>query len=214
MKKLYITSGVVLTVVSSMFAWAQADSVTLATEALGPTYNIQETDAVEAIQNKLLAMEKSGELEKLKTQAKNRIEGQILEPAPISGINTVEKSGVRYFDPTFVLGEDIFDHEGNRIAAKGTRVNPLDVMPVRKKLFFFDGRSEAQIALADKLARTYGSDFTPILTAGSWVKTSEKLQQAVYFDQLGKMSTRLTVTSVPSLVSQEGSRMRIEEMTP
>jgi conjugal transfer pilus assembly protein TraW len=159
-------------------------------------------------------MEKSGELERLKNQAKERIEGQILEPAPIAGIGTVDRAGVRYFDPTFVLGEDIFDHEGNRMAAKGTRVNPLEVMPVRKKLFFFDGRSDVQVALAAKLAQTYGNDFTPILTAGSWVKTSEKLQQAVFYDQLGKMSTRLTVTAVPALVSQDGLRMKIEEIKP
>ena len=214
MKKITLISLVVATTVCSVVALAQSNGSTLVTEKMGPTYAIQETDAIEAIQNKLKAMEKSGELEKIKDQAKARIEGQILEPAPIAGISMVDKSGVRYFDPTFILGEDIFDHEGNRIAAKGTRVNPLDVMPVHKKLFFFDGRSDAQVALAAKLAQTYGSDFTPILTAGSWVKTSEKLQQAVFYDQLGKMSTRLTITSVPALVMQEGSKMRIEEMQP
>jgi conjugal transfer pilus assembly protein TraW len=214
MKKKTLIGLVVATAVCSVVALAQSNSSTLVTEKMGPTYAIQETDAIEAIQNKLKAMEKSGELEKIKDQAKARIEGQILEPAPIAGIRLVDKPGVRYFDPTFILGEDIFDHEGNRIAAMGTRVNPLDVMPVRKKLFFFDGRSDAQVALAAKLAQTYGSDFTPILTAGSWVKTSEKLQQAVFYDQLGKMSTRLTITSVPALVMQEGSKMRIEEMQP
>ena len=214
MKKITLIGLVVATTVCSVVALAQSNGSTLVTEKMGPTYAIQETDAIEAIQNKLKAMEKSGELEKIKDQAKARIEGQILEPAPIAGISMVDKSGVRYFDPTFILGEDIFDHEGNRIAAKGTRVNPLDVMPVHKKLFFFDGRSDAQVALAAKLAQTYGSDFTPILTAGSWVKTSEKLQQAVFYDQLGKMSTRLTITSVPALVMQEGSKMRIEEMQP
>lgn len=187
---------------------------TLATELVGPTYEIKETDAIEAIQKKLAAMEKSGELEKLENEAKSRIEKQILEPAPVLGISIVEKSNSRYFDPTYILNEDIFDHEGNRIAAKGTRVNPLEVMPVHKKLFFFDGRSTEQVAMAEKFAMQYGNDFTPILTAGDWAEISNKLKQAVYFDQQGKMTTRLTVTAVPSLVYQEGSKMRIEEIKP
>jgi len=187
---------------------------TLATELVGPTYPIKEVDAIEAIQNKLAAMEKSGALERLKDEAKARIEKQILSPLPVSGISIVEKSNIRYFDPTYILNEDIFDHDGNIIAAKGTRVNPLEVMPVHKKLFFFDGRSNEQVLMAEKFAKEYGTEFTPILTAGDWAETSNRLKQAVYFDQQGKMTTRLTVTSVPSLVFQEGTKMRIEEIKP
>jgi conjugal transfer pilus assembly protein TraW len=68
--------------------------------------------------------------------------------------------------------------------------------------------------MAKKFAVQYGNEFTPILTAGSWLDLSNELQQAVYFDQGGKMTTRLTVSVVPSLVSQEGKLMRIEELKP
>lgn len=219
-KKIIIAISLAITVsAGSVIALAQDLNESLiksnvVTENLGATYEIKETDAIEAIQKKLKSMEASGELEALKQKALGRMEDQILEPESVKGISTVDKAGVRYFDPTFVLGEDILDHEDNVIAAKGTRVNPLDVLPIHKKLFFFDGRSDAQVEMAIKLAKKYGNDFTPILTAGSWVDTSEKLQQAVYFDQQGKMTTRLTVTSVPSLVLQEGKLMRIEEMKP
>ena len=87
-------------------------------------------------------------------------------------------------------------------------------MPVTKQMFFFDGRDDRQIAKASELAEKYGITFVPILVAGSWVETSKKMNQAVYFDQQGRLSERLTINSVPALVTQEGKLMRIEEMKP
>lgn len=187
---------------------------TSAIELMGPVYPIKETDALVSIQNKLATLEKSGELERMKGKVKAEIEGHILEPQPIEGITTTTKAGVRYFDPTWVLPQDLYDDAGHVMAVKGTKVNPLDVMPVHKKMFFFDGRDRAQVELAKKMAVQYGDQFTPILTAGSWVDLSNELQQAVYFDQMGKMTQRMSITSVPSLVLQEGKLMRIEELVP
>ena len=195
-----------------LVAWGKTEL--LATDLIGPVYSIAEEDALKAIDTKLKKMEASGELEKMGTKIKADIESHILEPQPIPGVSTVEKAGVRYFDPTWTLNEDLFDDDGNIMAAKGTVVNPLEVMPISKKLFFFDGRDVAQVEMAKKFAVQYGNEFTPILTAGSWLDLSNELQQAVYFDQGGKMTTRLTVTVVPSLVSQEGKLMRIEELKP
>lgn len=185
-----------------------------AIELMGPVYPIQETDALVAIQNRMAAMEKSGELERMKEEVKSRIEGKILEPAPIEGVTTHTKAGVRYFDPTWTLPQDLYDDAGNVIAVKGTKVNPLEVMPVPNKMYFFDGRNRDQVELAKKLSAQYGSDFTPILTAGSWVDLSNELQQAVFFDQEGRMSTRMGITSVPALVSQADKLMKIEELVP
>ena len=159
-------------------------------------------------------MQESGELARLESQAKGNIEKSILEPKPIEGVTVVEKGAVRYFDPTWVLNQDLYDDAGNVMAKQGTAVNPLDVMPIRDKLFFFDGRDPAQVALAKTYAAQYGTDFTPILTAGSWTDLSNELQRAVYFDQMGKMTQRLTITAVPALVMQEGKLMRIEEIKP
>lgn len=195
---------------SAESASKQANAIDL----MGPVYTIKETDALVSIQNKLTAMEKSGELERMKNKVKGEIENHILEPKPIEGIQTTVKNGVRYFDPTWVLPQDLYDDAGNVMAVKGTKVNPLDVMPVHKKLFFFDGRDRAQVELAKSFALKYGEEFTPILTAGSWVDLSNELQQAVYFDQMGKMSDRMSITSVPALVLQEGKLMRIEELVP
>ena len=204
----------ILAALSAVSIAGASTSKPLVTDKFGPTYEIAEKDAIQTIYSKLEALKSSGKLKEIEQQAQARAEKYMLEPEPVKNITTVEKSNTRYFDPTWTLNTDIYDNLGNKIASKGTRVNPLEVKAVNKKLFFFDGRDLAQVEMAKKFAAQYGSEFTPVLTAGSWVDTSEKLQQAVYFDQMGKMTSRLTVTSVPTLVMQEGNRMRIEEIKP
>ncbi len=191
-----------------------AKDAVLVTEKLGPTYPIVERDAIEMILAKLKGMRDSGEMAKIESQMKEKVEKSVMSPTPVAGITHVSKPNIRYFDPTWVLNADIYDALGNRIAVKGTKVNPLDVKPVKKKMYFFDGRDLAQVALALKLSEQYGSDFLPILTAGDWRSLSNQLQQPVYFDQQGSITQRLTITAVPSLVQQEGKQMKIEELVP
>ena len=93
-------------------------------------------------------------------------------------------------------------------------VKPLEVAPIPFKMFFFDGREPDQIDLAKKLAAEYGESFMPILTAGDWYELSAEMDQAVYYDQQGRMSKSFQLSEVPSLVTQEGNRLRVEAMKP
>lgn len=215
MKLSYKVFGLATTVVS-MGATVAISAIipSLATEKMGPTYPVVEKDAIETITNKLKEAQAQGKLQELEKEALQRADQYLMSPTPVTGIHQVEQANIRYFDPTWILDQDLFDDNGNRIASKGTRVNPLDVMPVTKQMFFFDGRDDRQIAKASELAEKYGITFVPILVAGSWVETSKKMNQAVYFDQQGRLSERLTINSVPALVTQEGKLMRIEEMKP
>ena len=43
-------------------------------------------------------------------------------------------------DPAIIVARDIRTADGNLIAAKGTRLNPLSVMRLRQPLMFIDGR--------------------------------------------------------------------------
>ena len=40
------------------------------------------------------------------------------------------------------------------------------------------------------------------------------MNQAVYYDQQGRMVASFKVNEVPSMVAQEGTRLRIEAMKP
>ncbi|EPI6999371.1 conjugal transfer protein TraW, partial [Neisseria gonorrhoeae] len=104
--------------------------------------------------------------------------------------------------------------DGQIIAPAGTVVKPLEAAPIPFKMFFFDGREPDQIELAKKLAAEHGESFMPILTAGNWYELSVEMDQAVYYDQEGRMSKSFQLNEVPSLVSQEGGRLRVEVMKP
>lgn len=179
---------------------------------IGTTYPIAEKNAIDAIQQKLTAMQQSGELAELEKKAQARMTHNALNLPPVEGLTRTSKASVRYLEPSYSLPESVYDHEGRLIAPTGATVKPLEVTTIRHRMFFFDGRDPDQVKLAEKLAKEIGPDFMPILVAGEWAKLSEQLGQAVYFDQQGKMSRNFVLTHVPSLVSQEGKQLKIEEM--
>ena len=214
-----ITAFVLITsafFVSEAIAQGKFASSTLTTvvEKIGTTYPIAEEDAVVAIQKQLEEMQKSGKLAKLEQEAKDRVTNSALNLEPVKGLSVTQKPSVRFYEPSYTLPENVYDQEGNLIAAQGAVVKPLEVTSVRHKMFFFNGNDAKQVILAQKLAKDIGNNFMPILVEGRWDKMAEKLQQAVYFDQQGKMSRNFGLTEVPVMVSQDGKNLKIETFKP
>ena len=58
----------------------------------------------------------------------------------------------------------------------------------------------------------YQGKVKPILTGGSYLDLMKAWQLPVYYDQLGLLTQRLGIRQVPALVSQEGKRLRIDEL--
>lgn len=210
------TVAVVVAVLAVPAAWhfAVAAPAAKPTEKIGTTYPIAEKHAIKDIKERLEAKEKSGELARMRQQVQERINQAALNLAPVEGLTVVEKASVRHFEPSFTLKETLTDHEGRIVAPAGTVIKPLEVAPIPFKMLFFDGRDPMQVKLAKSLATGMGEAFMPILTAGRWDELSMEMNQAVYFDQQGKMSHSFHVTEVPSLVSQEGKLLRIEAIKP
>ena len=65
---------------------------------------------------------------------------------------------------------------------------------------------------ARQLIAHRGGPLTPVLVGGSYLELMQAWQQPVYFDQAGRLTGRLGITHVPALVSQEGLKLRIDEM--
>ena len=187
---------------------------TQTSEKIGPTYPIAEKHAIRDIQARLQARRDSGELAKMEQEIQDRVSRSALNPMPVDGLSNAKKGTVRYFEPVYTVPETIYDQDGRIIAPAGTVIKPLEVAPIPFKMLFFDGREAAQVTLAKKLAVQYGDAFMPILTAGDWYDLSLEMNQAVYFDQQGRMSKSFQLSEVPSLVSQEDKRLRVEVIKP
>lgn len=110
-------------------------------------------------------------------------------------------------DPTFELKEDIKLPDGKLLYAKGTKVNPLDQMPLDKKIILLDGEDQRQIKWLQDLGQNE-SDVV-ILTNGSPIALSDQLNRPIYFDQYKQFTSKFSIDQLPAVVSQENKLIRV-----
>jgi conjugal transfer pilus assembly protein TraW len=179
---------------------------------IGPVYPIQESHLLEFIRNRLQEKERSGELKKLEEQARARGIDAVTRPTPVAGIKPTESARTFYYDPTFTLDRNVLDDKGNLLFAAGTRKNPLEIVALSKHLLFFDGRDKRQVMRARELISFYSGRVKPILVGGSYLDVMKSWRTPVYYDQQGVLTRRFGIQQVPAIVSQEGLRLRIDEL--
>ena len=85
-------------------------------------------------------------------------------------------------------------------------------MSTSKHLLFFDARDPRQVAQAKELIDLYQGRVKPILVGGSYLDLMKSWSRQVFYDQEGTLVRKLGITAVPAIVSQEGSRLRIDEV--
>ncbi|MBS0271678.1 MAG: type-F conjugative transfer system protein TraW [Proteobacteria bacterium] len=183
----------------------------------GVIYPIEEQDPIALIQQKLKGMEERGELEEHNKKLQKKTKEAIERPRPVKGITKAEKTRVFYFDPTYVVKEDLKDHKEQIIYQKGTKINPLETVTLSQDLLFFDGDDPEQKAWAQaRIQKSADSDQNDkkvrlILVKGAPLALSEEIGILVYFDQGGILTKKLGIHHVPALVTQEDLHLRIEE---
>lgn len=179
---------------------------------IGPTYEISEPHLLQMIEQRLREKERSGELGRLQAEARERGIATVKNPAPVAGLRATETVRTFYFDPSFTLDRNILGPQGELLFAAGTRKNPLEVVALSRHLLFFDARDPRQVGRARQLIAIYQGRVKPILVGGSYLDLMQSWHVPVYYDQQGLLTRRLGITQVPALVSQEGLRLRIDEL--
>lgn len=179
---------------------------------IGPTYPIAEPDFLEEIQAVLREKEASGELAKLREQAKQSVIARIEQPAPVAGLARAKAPRTHYFDPSVSFSDPIVNDKGEVLIPAGTRANPLDTVTMTRRLLFFDGRDPEQVTRAKFVLDEMGGAVKLVLTGGSTLDLMRAWQTQVYYDQSGRLVKQLGITQVPALVYQEGKRLRIDEV--
>ncbi|MFT3815739.1 MAG: type-F conjugative transfer system protein TraW [Acidovorax sp.] len=179
---------------------------------LGPTYEIGEPHLLRMIEERLRAKERSGELARIEQDARARGTEAVRSPAPVAGVRTTAKPRTFYYDPTYTLDRNLLGAQGELLFTAGTKANPLDIVSLSRHLLFFDARDGRQVRRARELLARYPGKVKPILTGGSYLDLMKSWRVPVYYDQQGLLTRRLGITQVPALVSQEGRRLRVDEM--
>lgn len=181
-------------------------------EALGPTYPIQEPDLLKEIEQTLKEKERTGELARLQREAIERSRRSIENPKPVDGLVRTKSPRTFYFDPTVIANRRITTPDGKVLVEAGQAFNPLDQVSLSQWLIFFDARDPAQVKMAEALIAQAEGRAKPILTGGSYIEIQKKWQRPVFFDQQGTLIRKFGIRQVPALVSQEGKRLRIDEV--
>ena len=179
---------------------------------IGPTYPVAEKNLLDVIMARLRAKEASGELKRHELEARDRAAYAVNNPRPVDGLRRAQAARTFYFDPTFTLQSNVVDGTGAILFPAGTRKNPLEVVSLSKHLLFFDARDPGQVARARELIEHYQGKVKPILVGGSYLDLMKRWNKPVFYDQDGTLVRKFGIAAVPAIVSQEGQRLRIDEV--
>lgn len=179
---------------------------------IGPIYPIAEPSLIEVIQNKLRDMQTNGGLERLQRDSQARMRREVEQPTPVAGISKATRARSFHVDPSIEVPYPITDADGRVIVAPGTRINPLDTVSLSRPLLFIDARDSTQLERAQQLLGAHKGQVKLILTGGSYLELMRRWKRPVFFDQQGRLTTQLGIRHVPALVSQDGKRLRIDEL--
>ncbi len=177
---------------------------------MGPVYPIAEQDMLLTIEQRLKALEESGELARIEEDAKARYRAYVERPEGVH-LPRAKKNRTYYVDPSLTVPYDIRDHEGRIIHPAGTTVNPLHYITLSKQLLFFDGDDPEQVRWARLMVDKDSLRVKPILTNGPIMALMKEWKLRLYFDQRGKLTERFRIQRVPAIVSQDGKRLKIVE---
>lgn len=180
---------------------------------VGPVYPIVEPDLIDHITMRLKDMERNGDMDKLKRDFIERSKKNIEEPKG-AGLPRTQAARAWLVDPTYVLDRDLEDGRGKVFARAGDRVNPLERgTKLSKPLLFINADDTAQRDALPSYLQQYPAAKL-ILVQGKWRELSEKINRRVYFDQSQRLIRHFGISAVPAVVVQQGSMLRVTEMTP
>ncbi len=174
----------------------------------GATWPVAEPDLLVEIETRLVELQRSGELARLEDEARTRARRSLEEPEPVPGIAPARKRRSRLFDPSLTVAQDIRAPDGALITAAGTRVNPLERLPLTRDLIFVDGRRGVEIAWAfahDRSAKI-------VLLAGRPLDLMRRHRRPFFFDTGGRLAARFGIAATPTLLEQNGAMLRLTEI--
>lgn len=178
---------------------------------IGHLFPIAEPDLLTFIGQRLQGMKDSGEMDRLQNEAEARVKAHAVRPAPVSGLTPAKTDRSWHYDPTFTVRETIRDMRGNVIARAGDQVNPLDKIPYSETLYFVDGDKKTQMAwVKQQLAGQ--QNFKVILVSGNIHDSSMALDEPVYFDQYGTLTTKFGLEHTPVRITRDDRWLKVQEV--
>lgn len=176
-----------------------ASGAALAGATLGPTYPIAEPDTLDEIKRSASTKDWQSWMRKSPTD---------YTAFQSARLPHAKRNAVRMFDPTYVLPNDIADENGKLIAAKGTRINVYTKLKMRGRMIVI-GNTDAHFRWLTEVAKPTSDD--KVLLANGNVLTARRNRQVLVYLLDDRFIERFGLKAVPSIVTQEGLQLRVEE---
>jgi conjugal transfer pilus assembly protein TraW len=179
---------------------------------VGQVYSIAEEDFLVFIKKRITAMQINGEWQALENQFKSNVEKHAIRPMPISQVTHALETRSWLYDPSLTVPYDLTDSAGRIIAKSGTTINPFNLISLHKALVFFDGDDAKQCVWVKELDKKLSGKTKLIMVNGSIANNERFFSKPIYFDQEGKLVTKLSIKHVPAFVQQNGLFLKITEV--
>lgn len=170
-------------------------------------YPIIEQDMREVLRE----MVRNADMNKFRTMLEAKVKER-LKNGPGLSLPVATESRRFNVDLTQRFDHDILNHDESAVVVKaGTVVNPLSYISYQQRLIVIDGRDDRQVEFARREIRKYGAAAVKVLlTEGDFSEVGKTLQDQVYWLQ-PDMVTRFKLVHVPSVLTQNGPVMQVEE---
>lgn len=163
------------------------------------------------IESRMKTMDESGELKRMQMIWKEEVEAYAKRPTPV-GLKRALKHHLHWYKPAIVLQQDIRNEKGRVLFHQGTQINALNALKhYEPHWLLFDADDKAQVAWAKQTLQQIG-DARIILVGGEVAQMEALFNQPIYFDQTGRISHQLNISSVPALVTRDKQALLIHEM--
>lgn len=169
----------------------------------GNVWEITEVDIRKVLMTEVAQADWEGPKKELQESAKN-----YLSNLPKRFLPEPAETSIAWFDPSFVLQEDIKvpfkRHDGEYawrvLYAAGSKVNPLETISPATAMFFFDGSVPEQVELVKKVLKLEPNRIVPVEAgAGDLQEVNEQLGRGA-FHANDAMIARFEVKYLPTLL--------------
>ena len=178
----------------------------------GAVFPIEETSLLEVIQKRLLDWQKTGALHQKLNALKKGIEDNLRHLPHIKHVTPATQARVRFFNPSVKVTRFLTDERGNVLAMPGDVVNPFDSVTLSSPLVFINADRQEEWQWLENDKQGLKDTALIILIGGDAINAMERLGRRVYYDNHGLLSERLSLTHTPTVVTQEGYELRLEEV--
>jgi len=165
----------------------------------GNLYPIEEVDLLAYIQERAKEVDQEELNKKLREDFEHSLEVSLNVPE-------AKEVRTRYVDPSITVTSPVYDHKGHVIAPSGN-INPLEKIQLINTIVAL---KESQMGIIPDLRKSH-KNLLVILTDGNLPRAAEKIGQMVYRAD-NRILERLGVERVPSVITQEGTKLRVEEI--